>query len=416
LFIMGNSGIGKSTFLFYLAASLHRKQVPVLLSVWNWKAVIYIPAAGAPVAYPVDETLHPDFPEDCWRLYDTMEPKYPLEGKSYVIAGSPGTIEQHNKLRQLAKDSNDWREFVMPVWSLDELQTCATHLLDNGDKPTADDVLKAYVVWGGIPRLVLSHRCAAVADAKLASVVGSSKLDYIIRAIGEVNAERNKISFSLVHFVVTANFTSSGFLLGSKRIADEVYKRYYVQQQRDLRIFLSTSTGLSPYGGIRGHLFESWSHNALRNGGRWPVRRLTESAKNSAPPSLEFGLCGLFTFHHFGALSSLPDGSYAAPSYSNLAAVDSLIKDGTRLRLFQMTVSAEHPVSGSGLQQLLAMFPGHCTVELYFVLPLEVYEKFGVQPYVSTKSQPLERIPEPLRNISQFALLMDVTPTSESPA
>jgi hypothetical protein len=174
LFITGNSGIGTSTFLFYLASSLHRKEVPVLLIVWDFEAAIYIPATGAPVAYPVDESLHPVFPEICWRLYDTLEPKF-LKGRSYVIAGSPGTVERNEKLRQMAKNHRDWRELVMPVWSLDELQTCATLLPDDGDRPSADDVLKAYVVWGGIPRRVLSHKCAVIADVELSSVAAASK-------------------------------------------------------------------------------------------------------------------------------------------------------------------------------------------------------------------------------------------------
>jgi hypothetical protein len=92
------------------------------------------------------------------------------------------------------------------------------------------------------------------------------------------------------------------------------------------------------------------------------------------------------------------------------------MKDGIRLLLFHMTVSIEHTVSGDGLQQLLAMLPRHLTVELYFVLPRDAYDKFGEQEYVSAKSQPLETVPDALRNVTQFALLMDMTPASSMQA
>jgi len=304
----------------------------------------------------------------------------------------------------------------MPVWSLEELQASASLYPD--PKALLAGLPDLYAKWGGIPRYVLQYAGVPTEQANLLGAIREANLQDLTSVIGQKDANKLDISFRLVHYVVNEHFNPTQLVMGSKYIADHVVEVLKAKHLLELKLFLSSSGELpqSPYGGVRGHLFESWSHSTMLQSPRPKLlcRPLVAGVEGdlSLPPAM-----AAFRFYELPQLTQYKVGQYAIPSFSNLESVDAFVvlADPPRTLLFQMTVSDSHPVKAHGLEKLFDAL-GHCTlgkVELYFVVPNGRYSDFQAQTYHSAQSKEthptvLTIVPQRVKAIQQYALLMPV--------
>jgi hypothetical protein len=136
-----------------------------------------------------------------------------------------------------------------------------------------------------------------------------------------------------------------------------------------------------------GWLFENFVHEVLENGGKFTLRSLEFS--NSESIQLLMGnQSGIYErFKEKLALDQIFRGIYHAPEASNLKSVDSFIVIGNVLVLFQITRNASHPVAAEGIVDLLRKLDkleevkaGEMTVQLVFVVPIQMSATYSPQP------------------------------------
>ena len=74
-------------------------------------------------------------------------------------------------------------------------------------------------------------------------------------------------------------------------------------------------------------------------------------------------------------------------------------------KLFQMTVSSNHPVKTHGLEKVVSIGTDHDIYELYFVVPPEIWKNFTKQKYVNGDST-IRRKGGFLSRVTQYVLEM----------
>lgn len=419
-FMSGNSGIGKSWFLYYLMHHiLVELRIPVVFSSILCPELIWIPVDGDIEAY--DDRRHRRHAVNHWWVFDGVEPP---DGylSPIVIAGSPGVSEQWPLIKQSLKE-DILKELYMPVWSLEELEQCASLYPNPAEKLVV--LPKLFSMWGGIPRYVLQFAENAGKTNGLddpEKVLNSAILQFKtglvdIIATGLRDVRQLEVSYKLVHYVVDDQFTAVGVRFGSRYISNCLVESRFRDDRGKLVSFLRASAGESQLAGLRGDLFESFSHSALRNGGQFQRRALATGTVAPSDPLVLQANTGK-TFHGLHELACFRTqpiadyGVYFMPSYRNLASVDAFVRLPDRLVLFQMTVSPHHPVKHKGLQQLLdAMGPAPPSIELYFVVPPDRFATMTTQSYGAadaTERNPttVSQLDPRVSAIRQFALLI----------
>jgi hypothetical protein len=168
VYLTGNSGVGKSWFLYYLMHHiLTVLKCPVLITSVRYDYSCLIPVEG-----DIKEISEPEARQTWW-LYDGTEPAAFLMAGPAVVAGSPGVSEASRVIKQQIKE-NILQQLYMPVWSLEELRTGAA-LYRNAEQKLAL-VPGLFNIWGGIARYVLEHSgntdALASPQGVLASAIG----------------------------------------------------------------------------------------------------------------------------------------------------------------------------------------------------------------------------------------------------
>jgi hypothetical protein len=413
-FLTGNSGIGKSCFLYYLAHHvLTVLKKPVVFYSFYSSTVAFLPVHGTVEEYDGSQrTL------DTWSFYDAVAPHdYSVVGGGVVIAGSPGFLADARSLQRVLR-AGAYKDIYMPAWSLKELQAGAA-LYSNATAKLAL-VPRLYSMWGGIPRYVLEFSENFGANrfddpkAALDGAIGQFDLDQIHRIPALKHAGDLDMSFKVVHYDVNdQNFAVRRLRFGSKYITDRLVENCLQVDLSRLMWFLRSAAGQPALAGLRGDLFESFCHRMLREGGQFSCRPLSSTLSSGA---LELPRNDGITFHGLHEFSEPFVGLYCSPAYGHLAPVDAFMRLPGKLLLFQMTVSPEHQVKEAGLLQLfhaLRKFNAADTIELYFVVPPDVFLTLPAQRYgrsQSTEDSPTnaQRLNARVKGIKQFALLMQL--------
>ena len=216
----------------------------------------------------------------------------------------------------------------------------------------------------------------------------------------------------LLHIIPTEGFTAFNVRFGSKYIMDKLYAHAAVELDRFLRHAME-KTHRALVAKLASQGFEALAHRQLAQGGDFQVRPL-EPATSTAPPKLSIPPREDRLFLHRSDVSrdSLPFGSYGClpdgyPAVDGLAWAD---VGKTALDIFQMTVDLDHGMSAARLARVLqTMQVDPQRVQLFWVVPSDVFDGFPRQPWINVDGTVRQNAPPGgLGELSQFVLAIPV--------
>lgn len=285
----------------------------------------------------------------------------------------------------------------MPVWRWDEILACHALLYANDPTRPLDEVSAVYEHWGGIPRYVLEKLRDKAAQNSLAQAISRSDLSKLAYAVDEVDAAE-QLSHRVLHIITERPYTDVKIAFGSANIAHRVLELLEERNARSVAVFLGNTAKDPGVAGFRGILFEAHAHRMLRAGGEFRVRRLDGSAADAwltVAPAAETRL-----LKKEEDLAACPPAAYCTALTQNFPAVDAAKPPR---QLFQMTVSAQHDVSHTGLTDVLAQLPDEPQYDLYFVVPGDIYAAFPLQAYME-KERVVTKLGARVQRVVQWAL------------
>ncbi|KAI9104631.1 hypothetical protein DFS34DRAFT_203792 [Phlyctochytrium arcticum] len=153
-------------------------------------------------------------------------------------------------------------------------------------------------------------------------------------------------------------------------MADKLLRLCGESLQEKIRHFISAAADISNLAGLRGTLFEAFAHRRLMRGGKFTIRNLSTKKED------ELVLSPIGETVVFKDFNEIVDNTYNRPISRSLTSVDSL---DPPLKLFQMTVSYEHEIKGSGLELLKDYLDSEQPLQFFFVVPTERFESFREQ-------------------------------------
>ncbi|KAG2445299.1 hypothetical protein HYH02_008766 [Chlamydomonas schloesseri] len=394
--ITGTPGTGKSLFRYYLLARLVALPEPPPYILWQSSVT------GVVWCYD-DETKRVrrgkswmDFEDELqdsktWYILDAVPaPDLDIEARIILITSpNPSLLKDMDKAGA--------QVLYMPLWSLDELKEC--HAKVYGDKVPEELVVQLYQHYGGVPRYVLGlpsihfKTKGADLDFHLRPLhVGLAKCDTLQVEAGIGALESGpEVSHRVLHIIAKGedNFDRSHWDFASPWVANQFVIKATKENIRKLAKLVNTTEGA-----IRGHLHEQLMHRLLPKGGGFKIVRIARDtlARNAEE---ELVLLPRITescyFQDVGGIICAADGGvrdlvYYQPLLTNFATVDSLLRQGDTLHLFQMTVSSSgKTVSAAALTKLFEKLGNDETLRklykqlrLYFVVPPDVFNTFSL--------------------------------------
>ncbi|CAG8520915.1 6823_t:CDS:10, partial [Cetraspora pellucida] len=144
---------------------------------------------------------------------------------------------------------------------------------------------------------------------------------------------------------------------------------YETKTKIDVHNFVASSHEHLMIAGFRGNLFEDYAHLELQRGARKKY--------------------------------------YNRPKSKTFALIDSFSLDNKTLDLYQITISKNHGMKIKGLNDLNKWRKDANNFNLYFVVPLNIFETFLLQKYKTTKDEDCKKIPGWINKITQYALEID---------
>ncbi|CAG8482888.1 113_t:CDS:2, partial [Paraglomus occultum] len=119
----------------------------------------------------------------------------------------------------------------------------------------------------------------------------------------------------------------------------------------------------------------------------------------------------------FTSLSEARKGYYNRPKSKTFASIDSLSFNGETLALYQITVSENHGIK-KGLNEIdhsLTWKKDATNVNIYFVVPPDIFEKFTLQKYKTVKDEDYQREnPEWINEITQYVMEINLGVNNKS--
>ncbi|KAJ3307751.1 hypothetical protein HDV04_002613 [Boothiomyces sp. JEL0838] len=391
LIILGNPGIGKTYFGYFLLLHLARSGATVVYERGATKTRILFTPNGISIGEK-NAFRNILYSSQTFYIVDARKP----------IDVNARTILLSSLRREI------WHEFskgactirYMPVWTRDEILSCRSVLY-----PTISEelVLALYSKWGGIARYVLSRATEDAQQSLLEHALDRSNVNSVLESIGRSD-EKGEVSSRLIHLSVTDDFQSGPYLFASTYVADEMYTRAYGNNRNLLIRFLSASEGIGDTGQLRGVLFERHAHEILSKGGQFRTRNLQNGQETQLhlPNNLTTFLYSMNN-PDFQAATNC----YFHPRSKSFESVDSFIKPNL---LFQMTIAKDHPCKQSGLQSALEILGYPSDPVLYFVVPPDRFETFQYQNYCGKDGKVLSQnfVYNTVKKISQYVLTFDL--------
>jgi hypothetical protein len=389
MIILGNPGIGKTFFGYFILLNLARSGATVIYESYLEKGIVYLfTPTGVFTGERTD--FHNILKEDTtFYISDGITPD-DVSAKTILL-----TSLRREIWWKFAKTSCTMR--YMPVWSSEEILTCR-HLL----YPSLEESLvnELYSKWGGIARYVLKFALDPNQQKLLIQAFDESNIDTVVKSFGQhgVNVDA---SSRLIHKSVTDGYNCGPYEFASAYVVNEMYNRVYLNDQCLLMRFFSSSQGNSETGQLRGTLFERHAHTVVGKGGLFKIRDLQTGQESTLPISTDLTT---FLFSEQSQIQN-EENRYFRPSNKRFESVDSFIKPNI---LFQMTGAKNHPCKQAGLLSVLTTLGKPLEPKLYFVVPPDRFESFTSQRYQGVKGRVLTQIDPYVQTLSQFVLTFDL--------
>ncbi|EGF78520.1 hypothetical protein BATDEDRAFT_26603 [Batrachochytrium dendrobatidis JAM81] len=347
LIILGNLGIGKTYFGYFLLLHLAR--------------------SGGKHAF--------------WQILDSSSTFYIVDGSAPVDVDAKTilvTLPRWEIWHRFCKGSCDIR--YMPVWSKEELHSCRSMLF-----PTVPQELvqSLYLKWGGIARYVLKYALVKEQQDFLDKALNISNIDSVVKSFGKYG-ENLDASSCLIHRSVKDGFHSGPYQFAFDYVVDEIYNRVYARDRDHLIRFVSVTREIGETGQLNRELFKKHAHTVIAKGGSFKIRDLRTKLESTL--QLPMDLSTLLLSNN----SQVQDATncYFRPISNIFESVDSFIKPNL---LFQMTGAKDHPCKQTGICGVLEILGNPSKPELYFVVPPDRFACFTRQSYHGTDGQVLSQ-------------------------
>lgn len=288
--IIGNAGIGKSTFGLYLLLRAVQEKRTVIYRSEKVENVFIFHGDGRvdsfdKVAFALDLNAN----IKVGQLLADMSTVYICDG---IVAPSVNaftiliTSPKRERWREFDKNSGAER-FYFPVFSQKEmtdlLNTCFTHLADK------EAVWKRYRMWGGIPRYVLD-KIKDKDQGFLNSAIRSLHFDdLMLNMKAAENEKEDSNSHRCFHFKPKGEAADGSFVgpresssydldrseLGSAYIKKELYGLLDIAAFNKLQTFFATALDIPSAAKLYGDLFEPAALEAFSRGGKFKLYNLS---------------------------------------------------------------------------------------------------------------------------------------------
>jgi hypothetical protein len=388
LIILGNPGIGKTYFGYFLLLHFARSGATVIYETFLERKFMYLftpQGVFKGTRIQLDQIL--SLPTTVY-IVDGITP-VDVAAKTILL-----TSLRREIWHQFSKTACTLR--YMPVWSKEELFACRSTLFSS----IPEELVKTlYLKWGGIARYVLKYARDPDQQALLNEALDISNIDSVVESFGGSGTKADASS-RLIHRSVNDGFHGGPYQFASAYVVDEIYKRVYTQDRIHLIRFLSASQGIGNTGQLRGILFEKHAHTIISKGGSFKIRDLQTKVESTIQLPMDLTIF-LYSSNDSEFLNTT--NRYFCPVSKIFESVDSFIKPNL---LFQMTGAKNHPCKQTGLRDVLNILGNPLNPELYFVVPPDRFASFEYQSYHGTNGNVLSRkgISKNVKKLSQFVL------------
>ncbi|PNW78204.1 hypothetical protein CHLRE_09g386600v5 [Chlamydomonas reinhardtii] len=383
--ITGTPGNGASFFLYYLLARLLALPEPPPYILWEHvsdptEMWCYDHATGK-VWSGARRTFKAQLKDrKAWYISDGVKPRYIVQARVLLIT-SPTRAIYKDMLKSGAL------ELYMPLWTLKELQECRAKVYD----ASVSEGLAArlYRYYGGVARYVLGVPSQLDTPQDMDALLRPLAFDLdacntaqVRSGLGALQTEP-EASHLVLHINTKGenNFKLSHLDFSSPWVAGAFVER---AMERDFDALVSLVASTS--GSLRGRLHEQLVHRLLPQGGSFTAVPIDRDTLLRAGPEEKLLLPTSETrsFKDVSVISAagFPEGVYFRPQETNFATVDSLLRVGNTLHLFQMTVTTDgKAVSAKALTRvfdglLLRAQDKALGLRLYYVVPPDVFDSF----------------------------------------
>jgi hypothetical protein len=274
LVILGNPGIGKTFFGYFILLTLAKLNSTVVYERGKENTRYLFANNGISIGTKED-----------FRDYLRRDTTY------YIVDASP-PVDVAAKTILLSSPHRDvWYKFsddhcdirYMPTWSLEEIEICRQKLFNH---LVSDDVKNLFGKWGGIPCYVLKNAKKPAQQRKLDNAITAVDLNVLVKAVGNPES-LDSATHHLIHLNVADDFCTVHNVFASAYVADKVYLQLYEMKRMELTNFLAASKGIVDLGALRGILFERHAHKVISNGGTFQIRELYDQDLKSHTTTLQ---------------------------------------------------------------------------------------------------------------------------------
>ncbi|KAI8351411.1 hypothetical protein B0O80DRAFT_118020 [Mortierella sp. GBAus27b] len=460
MIVTGTPGIGKSAFLVYFVVRLLAEsddgKPPIIVFQLKKSTMCYV-YGGTSVVRKGDITVFEDLLDlpETWYLSDSS--KTPLLGDSKsIMSASPKTLGE--TYQEATKEGPSYH--YMAPWELDELEKCRSKIT-NFKVVKQEFLEKLYAKIGGIPRYVLQapsielgrnmeatetdvgdkaekgayRRVEDEADMEAyRRAEDKAEMEAYRRVKGAVESVKEphellecfadgrdspEFSGRILHRWPNAAHDDYYLKWGSEHIKDEIVKRLKSRSWTTLLDHLAKGG----YEISKGLLFELYVHHIFRKGDfTFDIKALgDEEVCGRLHIPANSPVENIRTVADLSALSETrSEMPLFIPTFSNFPCIDLALAPD---KLFQVTVSSEHPIKQAPLEKIVTAILGdepnkNARVGLYFVVPNGIYDKFKVQSYSTAKETTSKKVPGIItQHVKQYALKvnLDSALATESP-
>ncbi|RHY91558.1 hypothetical protein DYB35_004758 [Aphanomyces astaci] len=428
LVILGNPGIGKKFFGFFILLQLARDN----------KTVVYECGLSKSRYLFAGDTVVKGSQDDFVDILDLPTTYYIVDAAQPPKCQAMTILLTKPKLKvwySFAEDNCDIR--YMPVWTWDEISTCHKLLYPDLELNVVTDCFRR---WGGVPRYVLQYALRDTQQSLLERAIAIVNCNWVTNAIRMLDAYycdeayrllQSHTSHVLLHYQVSDKFMKLHVDFASQYVQDEVYKRAWRDDPTTLVEFMTAAsyTGSDEFAVLRGRMFESYVHSVLPRGGRFQIRRLEPSEGGSGEANADqddkggedeekaddgavetkgdvaaqvmahgtgAGLAAwdihedegivevspqrAVVFNTKAKVASAASGTYLRPAIKHDLPVDAIVKPD-----MLVTIAAKHLNKQMDLDDALDLLGNPVAPRLFFVLPPGEFDDFPYQRDLESK-------------------------------
>ena len=402
--VTGNPGIGKTCFLLYYILRLFNSSEDTKPKIFYSNSAankyFFIDVAAKTVTklyygtFADYRSVNNDW-SNCYYFFDCspnvkmIDMDLAMKCCVTVLVSSPNTENYKLSEKSLITPFFTYTTLYMPIWSFDEIE--ALNVLPPPFFPCSQEDLKTrFHKYGGCIRSILRPD-----DNKLENTLKREFRKTIESAealSGDVGWDKDSSHQVFVMTPYPDDYTSYTFDFISDYVRKKMYENGLTSTKMKLIDFIADIKGVSLAAGLRGSLFEMYSHDQLvSKQTKYKLRNLRSKEETDF----------LVSAQKLEVYNKLDDPkTYYVPKARNNPAYDSHHSDCA----FQMTVSYNHPVKYYPLLQLKNRL-NIAKLQLIFVVPEDIYPDFTLQIYTTVKGDGKSRN---VKDMEQFALCMNL--------